>query len=121
MEDMFEFSSNIQRLPQLLDAAELRHRVISHNLANVNTPGYTRQDVKFEEQLAQAIKSRSDLASKVTPEVADDNSASMRADGNNVDIDREIGQMNKNAILAQMYSQVLRTQFDTMRRAVEAP
>ena len=36
-------------LSKLLDATELRQRVISQNTANVNTPGYLRRDVAFED------------------------------------------------------------------------
>ena len=40
-------------LAQLLDVSELRHRVLSQNIANVNTPGYHRLDVSFEDALAR--------------------------------------------------------------------
>lgn len=105
-----------------MDVADLRHRVISQNLANVNTPGYRRMDVEFEKQLAQEMsRPAASGRSSVSPEIVEDDSSSMRADGNNVDIDREIGHLGKNAILFQMYSQLLKSQFDTMKRAVEAP
>ncbi|MEZ6130572.1 MAG: flagellar basal body rod protein FlgB [Planctomycetaceae bacterium] len=119
---MLEFSKQIERLPRLMDAADLRHRVISQNLANVNTPGYHRLDVEFEKHLASEMAgSTSGSETDVKPEIVEDNSGSMRADGNNVDVDREIGQLNKNAILFQMYSQLLKSQFDTMKRAIEGP
>ena len=38
-----------------LDAYALRHQTISNNLANINTPGYKRQEVRFEDQLAGAL------------------------------------------------------------------
>lgn len=119
---MLKFTQQIEQLPRLMDAADLRHRVISQNLANVNTPGYRRLDVEFEKRLAQEMsRSGSSGPSSASPEIVQDDSTSMRADGNNVDVDREIGQLGKNAILFQMYSQLLKSQFDTMKRAVEAP
>jgi len=119
---MIRFSSQIENLPSLMNAAEMRQRVISQNLANVNTPGYRRLDVEFESELAKAIDgSKPAGRSAVTPKIVEDNSASLRADGNNVDVDREIGQLNKNSMLFQMYSQLLRSQFDAMRRAIESP
>lgn len=120
---MIRFTSQIEQLPDLMDAAALRHRVISQNLANVNTPGYHRLDVDFEQALANAAKKQSGTqgAGKLMPEIVEDNSAASRADGNNVDVDRELGQLNKNALLFQMYSQLLRSQFDAMKRAIEAP
>ena len=117
---MLEFRGTMQHLPSLLDAAALRQRTISHNLANVNTPGYRRLDVKFEESLAEVMHSPS-AAKSVRAEITEDNSGTARADGNNVDIDKELGELNKNAMLAQFYSQLIQTQFETMRRAIEAP
>ena len=119
---MISFSNQIEQLPRLMDAAALRHRVISQNLANVNTTGYQRLDVEFEESLAQSIRdSGSTRGQDITPRIVTDDSSSMRADGNNVDVDKELSQLNKNSLLFQMYSQLLKSQFDTMRRAIESP
>lgn len=38
-----------------LDAASLRQKVLSENLANINTPGYQGKDVAFEETMRQAV------------------------------------------------------------------
>jgi len=100
-----------------MDAAQLRHRVVSHNLANVNTPGYTRLDVQFEEQLAEVLGTSQPRVS--APEIVKDPSGSRRADGNNVDLDRELGALNKNATLFQLYSSLLQHHYDTMRRATQ--
>lgn len=37
-----------------LDAASMRHLAISHNIANVNTPGFAPARVEFESQLGAA-------------------------------------------------------------------
>jgi flagellar basal-body rod protein FlgB len=42
-------------LARLMDVAQLRHQVISQNLANVNTPGYHQQEVSFEEAFSRAL------------------------------------------------------------------
>ena len=39
-----------------LDWAVKRHQAIANNIANIDTPGYKRQDVAFPEVLAQAVK-----------------------------------------------------------------
>jgi flagellar basal-body rod protein FlgB len=38
-----------------LDAAAMRQKVISNNIANINTPGYHSQAVAFEEHLRKAM------------------------------------------------------------------
>lgn len=119
---MLEFSQHIESLPQLMEAVQLRHKVISQNLANVNTPGYRRLDVEFEQQFADAISSGSGpVPGQISPQIVEDNSAALRADGNNVDVDKELGQLNKNSLLFQMYSQLLSSQFDSMRDAIDPP
>lgn len=118
--DMIDFQKQIQQIPGLLKAAELRHQVLSQNLANVNTPGYQRLDVDFEAHLAK-VMSGDQSAETVVPQIVKDSSASMRADGNNVDIDKEVGQLSKNATLYQMYTELLNSQFRSMQQAIEMP
>ena len=42
-------------LDKAADAAWIRNDCISNNMANVNTPGYKRQDVDFKGQLKEAM------------------------------------------------------------------
>ena len=49
-----------------LDAAWLRNSVIADNIANVDTPGYKRKVVKFEEFLKDAQNSQSLKNKKIT-------------------------------------------------------
>lgn len=65
-----------------LNAADLRGKTIANNIANVNTPGYKRKYVSFEETL-------NDVNSKVKIEVKEDKATSIRTDGNNVDLESE--------------------------------
>lgn len=107
-----------------LDAAGERQRIMAHNIANVNTPLYKRKEVRFEEELRQALlgSSRLPLATThprhlgarpslqdVSHEVKTDLQSSMRADGNNVDIEREMAmlaanQLNYNALVQLLSS-----------------
>ena len=45
----------INVLDRAADAAWQRNEAISNNIANVDTPGYKRQDVAFESVLQQAL------------------------------------------------------------------
>lgn len=38
-----------------LDAASLRQKVLSENLANINTPGYQQKDVAFKELMTDMV------------------------------------------------------------------
>lgn len=116
---MQAISGQADLLVQLLRASEVRHQVISQNLANVNTAGYKRQSVDFEEQLMQRMERGDESsAASVDPQITTDLSLPARADGNNVDIDIEIGELQRNSLLYQTYTQVLASQFGSMRRAI---
>ena len=99
----------IRVLDRAADASWLRNEVISNNLANIDTPGYKRQDVDFESVLKEAlgmnhIKGYEDMDHRVAGLRKKDLSArvytdygnySYRIDGNNVDVD------NENVMLAE--------------------
>lgn len=116
---MLAVSSQADLLSRLLQVSELRQRTVSQNLANVNTPGYKRLAVRFEDELAQCLsQGQPHGASALEPVVVQPTGSSERADGNNVDIDIELGELQRNALLYQTYTQLLNSQFGTMRRAI---
>jgi flagellar basal-body rod protein FlgB len=92
-----------------LDASSLRSKASSNNIANINTKGYKKYSVSFEENLQKSIE-HMDLKtteSKHINEVAEageiklqqDLSSSMREDGNNVDIDNEMANQAANTLM----------------------
>ncbi len=96
-------------LGKTADASWQRNNVLANNMANVNTPGYKRQDINFEQQLRRALgNSRYEsVDSKVAhlnhaelvPRVfVDAANFSYRLDGNNVDIDTEGVELASNQI-----------------------
>lgn len=111
--------SNIDALARMIDVAEQRHSVISQNIANVNTPGYRARDLEFEAALAGQLRGNGDSpVTETETQIVYQAGLSVRTDGNNVDLDREVGQLNQNALLHQTYTQVLAGYFDAMRRAI---
>ena len=108
----------INVMDKTLDAAWTRNEVISNNLANVDTPGYKRQDVSFEDELRHALGSTryqtvdAKVAglkiNRLNPRTYTDySSLSYRTDRNNVDIDTEnvllaSNQLKYNALMARV-------------------
>ena len=114
-------------LEQIL--ATMRQEVVSHNIANVNTPNYRRSVVEFEDLLAKEIYGE-DTGDKLqmirthdnhlpaehkpihaVPTMVEDNTTIMREDNNNVDIDIEMSTLLKdqlyfNALASQMRGHV---------------
>jgi len=106
-------------LSSLLHVSEVRHSAISHNIANVNTPKYERRDVAFEEAVREILAAESEgVVSGVQPEIRVVKGLPARADGNTVDIDREMTALSKNSLLYQTITQVLASRLGTMRSAV---
>ena len=108
--------SGLNVLTQLLNASSLRHRVIAQNVANVNTPGYRRLEVAFEADLAKALASPSG-GSHVKPQVVVADGPE-RVDGNTVDIDREMNDLTKNALLYQAAAQIVTSRVGSLRAAI---
>lgn len=85
-----------------IKASDVRAKAIAHNMANINTKNYKRFNVVYEENLKKADE-KSDFELKRTNpahfasddvntdniSIEQDNTTSMRNDGNNVDLDVE--------------------------------
>lgn len=111
--------SQFELLSGLLDAASLRHQVIAHNVANVNTPGFHGREVSFEEALRREYLLNGPTADRrPEPRIVERPGGIAREDGNNVDIDAEMGRLAKNTTLFGVYSQILATRMAAMRSAI---
>jgi len=112
------FELDFRILETCLDVTMLRHKLISHNLANVETPGYKRRYVEFERYLQEAIYPRKIRLKRTDPrhlpnyeivrsEVKVDRTTTFRNDDNNVDIDKEMVALAKNTMRYQVLSSLL--------------
>ncbi len=106
--------TKIPLLKKSLRASAMRQRVRANNIANANTPGYQRLEVRFEEELQKALRGRSlkgtttnprhipvgrPAASRVEPKIYQPNDPSDPSGVNNVDIEYEMAQLAKNQML----------------------
>lgn len=83
-------------IKRALDVSDLRGKAIANNIANINTKGYKKINVTFEETLSDVTsdfktKGNTNISKNGIGEISfkRDNTTSMRADGNNVDIELE--------------------------------
>ena len=109
-------------LGALLDAAALRARVLAGNIANQNTPGYTRQVVRFEELLRSAVERGrgSDELARIQPSVEKDTQTPSRADGNTVELELELSAARENRLLYEMYTAIRSSRTELIRSAIES-
>ena len=114
--------ANYLATKKLLDATALRHEAIASNLANLETPRYRRLDVapSFHTELQQALKSGSpDQLARLQPALAVDNSAlASGRDGNTVQLETELLNLNQNTLEHTMETQLLTGQLQRLRLAI---
>ena len=102
--NVFEY---VNVMGKAADASWMRNEVIANNIANVDTPGYKRQDIDFESQLKHALRNTRYKSvdarvaaidsTELTPRVYTDSAGfAYRLDGNNVDIDTENAELAAN-------------------------
>lgn len=108
------FGSNPANLERAMNRASLRHELISKNLANVNTPGYKRQDIDFAVQLDQEMgKSESRIDDGATAD-----SSSIRVDGSSVDLEKEVVEMSDTELRYQMLSDLTGRYFAGLKSVI---
>lgn len=101
------------KLEQYMTLLSVRQKLVASNIANADTPDYKTKDIDFESEFRQAI-----AAPNSAPSVSDVTGLRVKADGNNVDIDREARLLSENAIRFSVASNLLRSQLKNIRLAI---
>lgn len=115
-------SENYLLARQLLDASVLRQEAIAANIANAETPGYRRVDLApdFATQLRTKLESGS-LATggMIAPSLIEDAHArSQRPDGNTVEIEKELLEMNRNGIDHEFLTELVSRSIKQLKLAI---
>lgn len=120
----------IRVLDKAADACWLRNEAISNNISNVDTPGYTRQDVAFESVLKEALgmsryKTMDAKVADLKVErlngrpYTDYANFSYRIDGNNVDIDNENVMLAENQLKYQGLMTAINQEFMNLQTVMK--
>lgn len=121
----------INVLDKAADASWTRESLISNNIANVDTPGYKRQDLDFESLLQEELSNfkytsldekvnAADL-SHLNPHIFTDYAYyKYRLDGNNVDIDTEEVELSSEQIKYQALTTSISQEFSRMRTVLSS-
>lgn len=115
--DMIGTSYQVDLLSQMMRMAELRHRVASENIANVNTPGYRAREVSFDEALRE-LSSGSASPGHAQPQIVESTRQPVRSDGNTVNVDHEMSTLTNNAIQFEAFAQLLASKMGMLRTAI---
>jgi flagellar basal-body rod protein FlgB len=124
-----------------LGGLQQRQQTIAHNIANVDTPGYRAQEVRFEEQLRAELAAprrepqvaRIGLAttherhipvepqlrrSETQLQITESLDGTLRNDGNTVDVDREMSALAETQIIYNALAQAQANRFANLRSAI---
>ena len=120
----------INVLNRAAEAAWQRNEAISNNIANVDTPGYKRQDVAFESVLQKALgnnryESMDEKVSNINLSrlrgraYVDYANYSYRLDGNNVDIENENVMLAENQLKYQGLISSINQEFTNLQTVMK--
>jgi len=125
------FSNTIHSLEKALDYSALRQKVVSNNIANVDTPNYKAQDVSFKKLLANETDSQmrayrtnekhiefTSSRGSNSPLISKNDTA-YNHNGNNVDIDKEMALLAENQIYYNAITQRISGKFNTLKTVVK--
>ncbi|WP_027390166.1 flagellar basal body rod protein FlgB [Chrysiogenes arsenatis] len=126
-------------IPILSTVMDLRSRnqdIISSNIANAETPNYKAKKLVFEDQLREAVfgsKADKELMpmAKTHPDHLPDNglipfvpyidlqnNQTVRNDGNDVELEKEMGNMIENSMMFNAASQIVAKKIEGLKNAI---
>jgi len=95
-----------------LRTESLRQKVIGSNIANLETPGYRRSDVNFAEALDNAMSKTGDVnIDSVETEIFQPKTTTVLENGNDVNLNVEVGEMVKNTLRHKAYVRILQKKY----------
>lgn len=109
------WGSQTRNLESALDQASQRHGMLSSNLANVNTPGYARQDLEFGIEL-EGAEERASIADKLPHRSRSHRS---RATGEEVNLEREVFSMAETELRYQTLADIASRYFSGLRNVIK--
>lgn len=108
-----------KNLERLLDFTALKHKVIGQNIANANTKNYQRREVEFKEllndgmkNLSESLKTNSEFSVKI------DEQSEVIANGNSVDVNKEMAELAKNSIMFKFASKKINSYYQTLQGVI---
>ena len=118
------FSGTDSYLRAAMSGLAARQRAIASNVANVDTPGYKASEVRFEDTLKSAISrgagatvNQASLNAAASRSTLVD-ATTTRADGNNVDIDREMELLGEANLDYSAITQLMATRLGILRNVI---
>jgi flagellar basal-body rod protein FlgB len=123
------FSNTINNLEQAINQSTSKQKVISKNIANIDTPNYKAQEIRFNKSLENEMQKLN--ATKTNNkhfdfgttssgyQIITRNNSNYQHNGNNVDIDQEMTEMAKNQIQYNALIDRLSSKFHSLKTVIK--
>jgi len=119
-------TSMTDALGRFLDVDVARYKLVSRNLANIDTPGYRTRDLDFRSELRRAaVEEEASSGARVQfasfqPVARQVYGLIERPDGNNVSVERESLLLAETQMKFNLGVQLLKDQFHTISLAINS-
>ena len=129
------FDGAISTLQKSLNLGSLRHKVLTANIANIDTPNYKAFEVVMQNEIKKNgrpahpinlvrtqpdhLLGRNQSATDVKLKVADPPLLNFRADGNTVDLDKTMGKLAENTLLYRAAAQIIKRKFQGLKNVIQ--
>jgi len=116
--------SNTAVMDRTIQFTEARHKVLTNNIANIDTPGYKMRDLEikqFQNDLQKAIDQRSISSESSEAELTsstDFNQYLLFHDQNNRSPEKQITTITENAVLHNIMVELLRNRYTLLDKAI---
>ena len=101
-------TANLEKYMDLLSA---RQKLVASNIANADTPGYQTKDIDFQQEFMSMVNGEQ-------PQTINAQGLSDKADGNNVNVDREARMLAENAMRFNVASALTRGAINSIKAAI---
>ena len=134
MDPLRPFDTNMQLLGKVLDLRAQKSQVISSNIANAETPGYSSSHFDFEEDLATAIGKNNAIRlstsheghiplgpsnfNSVNGKIITEINQTGIGDGNGVSVDQEMLALSENELLYETAAQLLKKKMTMLKHVI---
>ncbi len=128
------FNKTFDLLEKTLDVSHVRHKALTSNIANAETPGYKAKDVNFETELKRQLGSVGagvrvqrthpghiavGKAGSLPIRAIDSPSGSAGLDGNSVNLETEMVRLAENTIRYEIAAKLMKRKFAGLMNAIK--
>jgi flagellar basal-body rod protein FlgB len=106
--------NSIKILQKIMDLCTYRQKILSSNIANVDTPNYKAKDVDFQEELKRASEIENNSYRVIEAPTTMPN-----RDGNTVNIEVEMAKLTETLLMYNSATQLLSTRLRMLKDAIK--